>query len=111
MLKQMELRKEMLATRLQTSTPAMKLERFWPYIMQCGRGKRFSLSPNDRIGFGSHQVPYWRVAVVPWPEGKRPVLEADGLLPRSTMVKNEWSLTSSLHLRFHGVHRDSCAKW
>jgi hypothetical protein len=50
------------------------------------------------------------VPAVLWTEGKRPVLEADGLLPRRAVVKNERSLTSSVRVCFHGVQRESCAK-
>ena len=88
----------------------MKLKSIGPYEMKYGRDKRFSLSPNVLTGFESLQASYRRVPVVLWTEGKRLVFGADGVLPRSAMVKNEWSLNTALHVCFHGVYRDSCAK-
>jgi hypothetical protein len=60
----------------------------------------FSLSHRVHTGTGVHTASYPRVLSL---EVKRPGREADNLPPASAEIKNEWSYTSSLLIRLHGV--------
>jgi hypothetical protein len=63
--------------------------------LESRQGQKFSLLHAVETGSGVHQTSYLLGTVGSFPEGKRPVREADHSRPASAEVKKMWIYTST----------------
>jgi hypothetical protein len=74
---------------------------FWPVTIH--NSGNFSLHHRVQNGSGAHPASYPVDTRGSFPGVKWPGREADHSRPSSAEVKNAWSYTSTLPIRFHGV--------